>query len=98
VHAAAHGWPGRATRLAATPASYLRRGCHYPEALIIFSHALGAARRTGDRAAEAAALNEIGSIAFQQGRLQQAADHYRQALPCFLRQATGPARLARWAT
>jgi tetratricopeptide (TPR) repeat protein/DNA-binding XRE family transcriptional regulator len=83
VHAAAHGWPGHATRLAATLASYLHRGCHYPEALIIFSHALGAARRTGDRAAEAAALNEIGNIALQQGRLQQAADHYRQALALF---------------
>jgi tetratricopeptide (TPR) repeat protein/transcriptional regulator with XRE-family HTH domain len=83
AHTAAHGWPGHATRLAATLASYLRRGTHYPEALVIFTHAVGAARRTGDRAAEATALNEIGSVALEQGRLQQAADHYRQALTLF---------------
>jgi len=83
AHAAAHGWPGHATRLAATLASYLHRGCHYPEALTIFTHAVDAARRTGDCAAEATAMNEIGSVALEQGRLQQAADHYRQALALF---------------
>jgi hypothetical protein len=52
-HTAAHDWPGHATRLAATLASYLLRGGHFPEAVTVFGHALGAARRTGDRAAEA---------------------------------------------
>ncbi len=44
-HTAAHDWPGHATRLAATLARYLRNSGHLPEALIIFSHALAAARR-----------------------------------------------------
>jgi tetratricopeptide (TPR) repeat protein len=82
-HTAAHGWPGHATRLAATLSRYLYNGGHLPEALTIFSHALGAARRTGDRAAEATALNDIGNVDWQQGRYQQAGDHHRQALALF---------------
>jgi DNA-binding SARP family transcriptional activator len=82
-HAATHGWPGHAIRLAATMASYLRNGGHLVEAVNVFGHALGAARRTGDRAAEAAALNQIGNVDWQLSRLQSAADHYRQALELF---------------
>jgi DNA-binding SARP family transcriptional activator/tetratricopeptide (TPR) repeat protein len=80
---AAHDWPGHATRLAATLASYLHFGGHFAEAVTIFGHALGAARRTGDRAAEATALNDLGVVDWRQGRLQQAAGHYRQALALF---------------
>jgi DNA-binding SARP family transcriptional activator/Tfp pilus assembly protein PilF len=80
AHAGAHDWPGHATRLATTLSSYLFNGGHLPEARTIFSHALGAARRTGDRTAEAKAHNQIGRIDWQQGRYQQAADHHRQAL------------------
>jgi DNA-binding SARP family transcriptional activator/tetratricopeptide (TPR) repeat protein len=93
-HTAVHGWPGHATRLAATLASYLLNGGHLPEALTIFGHALGAARRTGDRAAEATALNAIGYVDGLLSRFQQAADHHRQALVLF-REAgdrTGEAR------
>jgi tetratricopeptide (TPR) repeat protein len=82
-HAAAHGWPGHATRLAATVSRDLRKGGHLPEALTIFSYALDAARRTGDRAAEATALSEVGAINWRQGRLQQAGDHSRRALALF---------------
>jgi DNA-binding SARP family transcriptional activator len=80
AHTAAHGWPGHATRLAAILASYLLRGGHFPEAVTVFGHALGAARRAGDRAAEATALNLIGNVGLEQGRFQQACDHYRQSL------------------
>jgi DNA-binding SARP family transcriptional activator/Flp pilus assembly protein TadD len=93
-HTAAHGWPGHATRLAATLSSYLYNGGHFPEAITIFSHALDAARLTGDRAAEAAALNQIGIVDGELGRFQQAADRHRQALALF-REAgdrTGEAR------
>jgi DNA-binding SARP family transcriptional activator len=79
-HTAAHDWPGHATRLAATLASYLLRGGHFPEAVTVFGHALGAARHTADRAAEATALNLIGNVGLEQGRFQQAGDHYRQSL------------------
>jgi DNA-binding SARP family transcriptional activator/Tfp pilus assembly protein PilF len=82
-HTAAHDWPGHTTRLPATVSRYLRNGGHLTEALTIFGHALDAARRLGDRAAEATALNETGLVDAQQGRIQQAADHHRQALALF---------------
>ena len=82
-HTAAHGWPGHATRLAATLASYLHSGDYVPEALSVFSHALAAARRTGDRLAEATALNQLGYVDWRQSRLRQAADRNRQALALF---------------
>jgi DNA-binding SARP family transcriptional activator len=82
-HAAGHGWPGHAIRLAAILSRYLRNGGHLPEALTIFGHALGAARRTGDRIAEATALSLTGNVDRQQSRLQQATDRHRQALALF---------------
>jgi DNA-binding SARP family transcriptional activator len=82
-HAAAYDWPGHATRLANTLASYLRTGDHIPEAVTIYSQALDAARRTGDRAAEATVLIDIGMVEGQQGRLDQGADRYWQALALF---------------
>ncbi len=82
-HAAAYGWPGHATRLAATVASYLRDGGHLPEAAAILSCAIDAARRTGDRASEARALNETGLVDWQLGRYKQGADRHRQALTLF---------------
>ncbi|HEV2244590.1 MAG TPA: BTAD domain-containing putative transcriptional regulator, partial [Streptosporangiaceae bacterium] len=83
AHTAARGWPGHATRLSAALSSYLTDGGHIPEAVTVFGHALGAARRTGDRAAEATALNQIGNVDWQQGRIQQASDHYRQAMALY---------------
>jgi DNA-binding SARP family transcriptional activator/tetratricopeptide (TPR) repeat protein/DNA-binding XRE family transcriptional regulator len=83
AHTAAHGWPGHATRLAITLSSYLIDGGHIADAVTVFGHALGAARRTGDRAAEAATLNLIGNVELEQGRYQQAGDHYRQALALY---------------
>jgi DNA-binding SARP family transcriptional activator/cytochrome c-type biogenesis protein CcmH/NrfG len=83
LHTSEHGWPGHATRLAATLASYLHGGGHFPEALTIFSHALSAARRVGDRTAEATVLNHMGSVDCQQSRHQQAGEHYRRALTLF---------------
>jgi hypothetical protein len=80
AHTAAHGWSGHATLLAAILAAYLGSGGHHSEALTIFSHALSAARRTGDRVAEAAVLNEIGRVGWEQGRLQQATADHRRAL------------------
>jgi DNA-binding SARP family transcriptional activator len=79
-HAAAHGWPGHASRLAAAISRYLLNGGHFPEALTIYTHALGAARRTGDRAAEATVHTDLGMLEGRQSRYQQAVDHFRQAL------------------
>jgi DNA-binding SARP family transcriptional activator/tetratricopeptide (TPR) repeat protein len=79
-HAAVHGWPSHAIRLAATMSRYLHSGGHSPEAVTVFGHALGAARRTGDRAAEASSIIEIGLVDWLQGRVQQAGHRYREAL------------------
>jgi DNA-binding SARP family transcriptional activator/tetratricopeptide (TPR) repeat protein len=83
AHTATHDWPGHTTRLAAICASYFLLGGHLPEAFTVFGHALGAARRTGDRASEAAALELLGEVDWRQGRLQQAGDRHRQALALF---------------
>jgi DNA-binding SARP family transcriptional activator/tetratricopeptide (TPR) repeat protein len=83
AHGAAQDWPGHATRLATTLAVDLCTSGHFPEALTIFGHALDAARRTGDRVAQARALVEIGSVEGEQSRFAQAAEHYRQALELY---------------
>jgi tetratricopeptide (TPR) repeat protein/transcriptional regulator with XRE-family HTH domain len=95
AHCADHGWPAHATTLAGTLYRYLMTGSHLPEAHTIFRHALQAARRSGDIAAQAEALNGIGGIGFMNGHFRDAADNYRAALERY-RQCddfTGQARL-----
>jgi DNA-binding SARP family transcriptional activator/Tfp pilus assembly protein PilF len=84
-HAAGHGWPAHATRLDATLFRHFDHGGHYPEALTIHSHARAAARRAGDRAAEAAALNHLSGVNWRQGRYEQATSYLRQALALYRR-------------
>jgi DNA-binding SARP family transcriptional activator/tetratricopeptide (TPR) repeat protein len=83
VDAAARGWHSHATRLGHTLFRYLANGGHYAEAVSIHSHARAAAQRTGDRAAEAHALNGLAGVDYRQGRYEEAADLYRQALALF---------------
>jgi DNA-binding SARP family transcriptional activator/uncharacterized protein HemY len=83
AHAAGHGWPAHATRLAATLFRYLAVGSHCQEAITIYTHARSAARHTGDHAAEASTLNHVAGVYFQQSRYQQATDHLEQALALF---------------
>jgi tetratricopeptide (TPR) repeat protein len=85
VHATEHGWPGHATRLAATLFRYLEIGGHPSEAVTIHTHARTAARQTGDQAAEATALNALGVTDRHQGRNQQALANFEQALALFQR-------------
>jgi tetratricopeptide (TPR) repeat protein/transcriptional regulator with XRE-family HTH domain len=79
AYTAGHGWPGHTVVLAATLDRYLEGG-HHAEGLAICSHALSAARRTGDRAAQARALIGLGQFHRRQGHYLQAADCLRQAL------------------
>jgi DNA-binding SARP family transcriptional activator/tetratricopeptide (TPR) repeat protein len=79
-HAAANGWPGHATRLSATLGRYLENGGHFAQAHAIHTHARAAARRAGDHAAEADALNSLGLVAWWRGQYEQAAGLLRQAL------------------
>ena len=83
AYTAAHGWPGHAASLAATLHRYLADGCYCADAVVVHSHARHAARETGDRAAEATALTNLGNIDWQQGRYQQATDHHQQAIALF---------------
>jgi tetratricopeptide (TPR) repeat protein len=80
AHAADHGWPGHATRLAVTLNRYLDGGGHYPEAIAIHGCARSAARETGDVAAEAEAQNALGVAYLAQGALPRAKGHLQQAL------------------
>ena len=94
-HAAEHGWPGHATRLAATLFRYLDGGGHNPEALVIHDHARMAARHAGDRAAEATALNQLAAVHWRLGRYQEATWYLDEALALFreMRDRTGQARV-----
>ncbi len=85
VHCASHGWQRHATDLADTLFRYLMIGSHLPEALTIYSHALQAAHRSGDLAAEASALNGLGCVAGQKGRFREATGHYQAALERYRR-------------
>jgi tetratricopeptide (TPR) repeat protein len=80
VHCAAHGWPEHATGLAGTLFRYLMTGSYLPEADTIYGHALQSARRSGDPADEAVALNGLGGIGIMKGYIRDAASHYRAAL------------------
>jgi tetratricopeptide (TPR) repeat protein/DNA-binding XRE family transcriptional regulator len=80
VHCASQGWPEHTAGLAATLFRYLMTGSHIHEAQAIYGHALHAARLAGDVAAEAEALNGLGSISFMKGRSREAADNYQAAL------------------
>jgi DNA-binding SARP family transcriptional activator/Tfp pilus assembly protein PilF len=80
AQAGLQGWPGHATRLAATLSRYLVTGAHNTEAVSIHGHALRAARRTCDRGAEATALIDLGEVRWRLGHSSQEAARYERAL------------------
>ena len=77
---ARHGWYGHATRLSETITRYLITGGYFAEAVTACQSARDAARRSGDRSAEAVAMTGLGTVDWWQGRLPQAADRLGQAL------------------
>jgi len=83
AHTDAHGWPSHTTRLARALFRYLENGGHWHDARAIHTHALHAANRTGDRAAEGRAHLALGLADNWQGRCPEAADHDQQALALF---------------
>ncbi|HVQ95013.1 MAG TPA: tetratricopeptide repeat protein [Mycobacteriales bacterium] len=89
----AGGWPTHAIQLSATLFRYLDGG-HHTDALAIHSHALTAARDTGDVGGEAHALNNVAAAYLRLGQRDRAIDHLLRALSLF--RATGdPAGQAR---
>jgi tetratricopeptide (TPR) repeat protein/transcriptional regulator with XRE-family HTH domain len=95
VHCAAQGRPQHAAGLAATLFRYLMTGSHLPEAHTIYGHALHAASRSGDLAAEADALNGLGGIGMMKGQFRDAAGSYHAALERYrqCRNRAGQARV-----
>ncbi|HTZ26137.1 MAG TPA: tetratricopeptide repeat protein [Streptosporangiaceae bacterium] len=75
-----NGWPAQVGRLADTLMWHLDAGGHYPEAVALHTHGRWAARRAADRAAEARALSALGRVSIRQGRYQDGAGHFQQAL------------------
>ena len=96
AHTASHGWPGHTIRLAATLYRYLY-GSHDTEALSVHAHALAAARRLGDRRAQAAHAGQPRLLPRPAGplptgrRLSPAGP-----CPCPAIPATGPRKPGRW--
>lgn len=80
-YAAEHDWLPHTSQLAATLHRYLLGHAHQADALALNGLALRAARRSGDTAAEARTLIDLGQVHFWwHGAYEQAAEHYRQAL------------------
>jgi DNA-binding SARP family transcriptional activator/tetratricopeptide (TPR) repeat protein len=83
-YTATRGWPGHTTRLSTVLSRYyLDIGAHYPDGLAVHTHALHAARQSGDRAGQADALRSRGAVYEGQGRYHQAAGQFRQALAIY---------------
>jgi tetratricopeptide (TPR) repeat protein/transcriptional regulator with XRE-family HTH domain len=80
AHAAGHGWPEHATRLAATLFRHLEVTGHVLEMAAIHGDARRAAVRLGDRAAEAEALRVLAIADMRRGRCREADDQLRQAI------------------
>jgi DNA-binding SARP family transcriptional activator len=80
TYGAAHGWYRHAVDLAGTLFRYLDAGGPVAEAVTVTASAVQAARALGDREAQARALSDLGRLHRRQGRLDEAAETYRQAL------------------
>ena len=80
TYGAAHGWHRHAVQLAGTLFRYLDAGGPVAEAVTVTTSAVAAARALGDRDAQARALSDLGRLHRRQGRLDEAAETYRQAL------------------
>ncbi|WP_406065859.1 tetratricopeptide repeat protein [Streptomyces sp. NBC_01077] len=80
-YAAEHDWLPQTSQLAATLHRYLLGHAHQADALALHGLALRAGRRSGDAAAEARTLLDLGEVHFWwHGAYEQAAEHYRPAL------------------
>jgi tetratricopeptide (TPR) repeat protein len=73
VQATADGWPGHAIALASILYRYAESGGHSPDTRALYTSALRAARQTGNLAAQADTLKNLGLVDTWQ-------NHYRQAV------------------
>jgi DNA-binding SARP family transcriptional activator/tetratricopeptide (TPR) repeat protein len=80
-HTADHDWLTHTSHLAATLHPYLLRHAHHADALALHGLALQTSRRSGDTAAEARTLLDLGEVRYWwHGQYEQAAEHYAHAL------------------
>jgi tetratricopeptide (TPR) repeat protein len=86
-YAAEHGWDDHARDLTATLWLYLVAGPHYTDAITTNTHSLRSARARGDRATEANALTNLGSVHWRTGRPGEAMEYLERAL--LIRRTTG---------
>ena len=70
-HAAAGDWPVHAGQLATILHPYLDGHARHADAIILHTKALEAARRRGDKAAEAPALLDLAWVYWRQGRYEE---------------------------
>ncbi|WP_217369351.1 AfsR/SARP family transcriptional regulator [Nonomuraea antri] len=73
-------WPAHAAHLATLLHPYFDDHAHHADAITLHGKALAAARRGGDRAAEALALLDLAWVHWRQGRFAEAYETCRPAL------------------
>jgi DNA-binding SARP family transcriptional activator/tetratricopeptide (TPR) repeat protein len=73
-------WPEHAMSLATILYRYLYDNAHHADARTIYTAALAAGRRTGDRVAQSRALADLGWLSFGQGVCTQAEEHFQRAV------------------
>jgi tetratricopeptide (TPR) repeat protein len=79
-HATEHGWLDYAPHLSATLHHHLHERGHNTDDVTLHSHALAAARASGNRVGEANALAALGRVYWLQGRTAQASESLELAL------------------
>jgi Domain of unknown function (DUF4062)/NB-ARC domain len=88
VFTARHGWPSHAIRLSSIVWRYLDNGGHYPEAITIATQAHFAARQVGDLPGQARALNNLGLVDWEQGRISRQQAIFKRRWNCSAGAAT----------
>jgi DNA-binding SARP family transcriptional activator/tetratricopeptide (TPR) repeat protein len=83
AHTATWDWPRHTTALAAILFRYLDDGGHYSEGMAVHTHALHAATRIGDRAAQADALRRRSGIDYRRGHCAEVAIQLAEALSIY---------------
>jgi tetratricopeptide (TPR) repeat protein len=73
----------RAIAVTAIVERYLNFGYHLADATAVHQSTLRAARRAGDRTAEAGALSHLGFVEWERGRHRQAIEYQKQALALY---------------
>ncbi|GAB2962483.1 ATP-binding protein [Saccharothrix stipae] len=92
AHVAGTDWPAHASRLSRALLRYLDLRSHHLDAKSVHQDALDAARRTGDRAAQAHALTGLATVAWRLGRHDEALGLFGQVLDAWTETGHAAAR------